>query len=72
MLIAISINVEAVEGKNFNNFATQYFEKVVATQMPNATEQDLDDYLALLKDDVGHSHPLWVIDDGDISMERKR
>lgn len=44
-------------------FANLYFEKMVATQSPQATEKELEEYLALLTDDVGHSHLPWVTDD---------
>lgn len=36
---------------------------MVATQAPEATTQDLENYLALLTDDVGHSHLPYVTDD---------
>ena len=48
---------------DLNAFAKLYFDKMVATQMPNATEKELEAYLALLTDDVGHSHLPWVVDD---------
>lgn len=36
---------------------------MVATQAPNATKTDLENYLSLLTDDIGHSHLPWVTDD---------
>jgi len=48
---------------NLKAFAQQYFDTMVATQAPNATEQELERFLALLTDDVGHSHLPYVIDD---------
>lgn len=44
-------------------FAKLYFHKMVATQSPTTTKKDLEEYLALLTDDVGHSHLPWVTDD---------
>ena len=43
--------------------AKLYFEKMIATQSPSATKKELEAYLALLADDVGHSHLPWVTDD---------
>ncbi|NVK26144.1 MAG: nuclear transport factor 2 family protein [Gammaproteobacteria bacterium] len=48
---------------DLNAFADTYFNKMVATQLPDATEKELEAYLALLTDDVGHSHLPWVVDD---------
>ena len=44
-------------------FAQDYFEAMVATQQPNASEKELEAYLSLLADDVGHSHLPWMTDD---------
>lgn len=44
-------------------FAQQYFDAMVATQQPNASTKELEAYLSLLADDVGHSHLPWVTDD---------
>lgn len=49
--------------QNLKEFAQRYFDEMVATQSPHATEKELEAYLALLKDNVGHSHLPWVIDD---------
>ncbi|MGB0937134.1 MAG: nuclear transport factor 2 family protein [Colwellia sp.] len=48
---------------NLNDFAKNYYEKMVATQAPGAKKSDLESYLSLLVDDVGHSHLPWVTDD---------
>lgn len=48
---------------NLKAFAQTYFDKMTATQAPNATKADLEAYLALLTDDIGHSHLPWVTDD---------
>ncbi|MCW8090830.1 nuclear transport factor 2 family protein [Alteromonas sp. ASW11-130] len=41
-------------------FARQYFSAWQATQTPDATESDIDAYLALLTDDVGYQHLPYV------------
>lgn len=48
---------------DLKKFAQTYFDIMVATQAPNATKQDLENYLSLLVDDVGHSHLPWETDD---------
>lgn len=53
----------AEEPVDLKAFALQYFNAMVATQAPNATKQDIENYLALLTDDVGHSHLPYVTDD---------
>ncbi len=44
-------------------FARTYFELWTATQAPTATAADLERYLALLTDDVGHQHLPYAPDD---------
>ncbi|PKM19484.1 MAG: hypothetical protein CVV11_07570 [Gammaproteobacteria bacterium HGW-Gammaproteobacteria-15] len=62
--VFISLSVSATETKlDLDAFARQYFAAMVATQSPDATEQDLENYLALLTDDIGHSHLPYVTDD---------
>jgi hypothetical protein len=62
--VFISLSVSATETKlDLDAFARQYFAAMVATQAPDATEQDLENYLALLTDDIGHSHLPYVTDD---------
>jgi hypothetical protein len=48
---------------DLNAFAKLYFDKMVATQRPAATKKEVEEYLALLTDDVGHSHLPWDTDD---------
>jgi hypothetical protein len=48
---------------DLEKFAQTYFKTMVATQAPNATKIDLENYFSLLTDDVGHSHLPWVTDD---------
>jgi len=47
---------------NLDKFAQTYFKTMVATQAPNATKVDLENYLSLLTDDIGHTHLPWVTD----------
>ncbi|WP_237058450.1 nuclear transport factor 2 family protein [Microbulbifer sediminum] len=44
-------------------FANEYFQAFVATQRPNAKPEDIENYLSLLKDDVGHQHIPFDTDD---------
>lgn len=48
---------------NLHDFAQQYFAAMIATQTPDATEKELENYLALLTDDIGHTHLPYVTDD---------
>jgi hypothetical protein len=48
---------------DLNAFARTYFNSMVATQAPNATAKDIEAYLALLTDDIGHTHLPYVTDD---------
>jgi hypothetical protein len=48
---------------DLEKFAETYFKTMVATQAPNATKDDLENYFSLLTDDIGHSHLPWVTDD---------
>ncbi len=48
---------------DLEKFAQTYFDAMVATQAPGASKKDLENYLALLMDDVGHSHLPWETDD---------
>ena len=59
-----SISITAEETKpDLKQFAKNYFSKMVASQAPNATSKELEDYLSLLADDVGHTHLPWQTDD---------
>lgn len=48
---------------DLEEFAHEYFEKFNKTQAPSASKQDVEVYLNLLVDNVGHSHLPWVVDD---------
>ncbi len=54
------ISFVAVSSEDRNAFALAYFEAWKATQSPDATESDVDDYLAFLTDDVGYQHLPYV------------
>lgn len=41
---------------DYDKFAKEYFAVWTATQSPNATQADIEKYLAMLTDDVGHQH----------------
>jgi len=64
LLLVSGVSASEVETEiDLKKFAQKYFDAMVATQAPNATEKDLENYLKLLTDDVGHSHLPWVVDD---------
>ena len=48
---------------NSDEFAQEYFAAFKATQLPGATKDNLEKYLALLHEDVGYAHLPWVPDD---------
>jgi hypothetical protein len=48
---------------DLEKFAQTYFKIMTATQAPTATKIDLENYFALLVDDIGHSHLPWEKDD---------
>ena len=53
------------EQQSLERFAHQYFEAWVATQQPEANEQDLEAYLALLSDHVAYEHkPYRLLEEG--------
>jgi len=61
--VIYAISISQSYAQDLNAFAQNYFDKMVATQAPNATPEDLENYLSLLTDDIGHSHLPWVTDD---------
>jgi ketosteroid isomerase-like protein len=54
-ILLFAANVSAEEF-NYDGFAKEYFAAWNKTQMPEATPQDLEDYLSLLTDDVAMQH----------------
>lgn len=65
LFFVFSMSVVAEDERKFDlkQFAQVYFSTMVSTQAPNATEKELEAYLALLTDDVGHAHLPYVTDD---------
>ncbi len=64
LLLSISFSIVAEDQPlDMQQFANNYFETMVATQAPDATSKELEAYLALLVDDIGHSHLPWDNDD---------
>jgi len=56
---------------DLKEFAQKYFDTMVATQAPNATNKALENYLALLTDDIGHTHLPYVTDDARLPDGKK-
>jgi len=56
---------------NPEEFAKGYFEAWTATQSPDATKEDLEHYLSLLSEDVGHQHLPYDSDDVRSSNGKK-
>lgn len=52
-------------------FAQDYFNIMVASQAPDATTHELDKYLSLLMDDVGHTHLPYDGDDSRLPDGKK-
>ncbi len=65
ILIVLWSNSVFAKEANFNGqkFATAYFNAWKATQLPNATEASIDKYLKFFKDDLGHQHIPYDVDD---------
>ncbi len=64
LFVMFSASISAEEAKvDLKAFAHLYFKNFKATQAPDASKEDLENYLALLADDVGHTHLPWVTDD---------
>ena len=72
-LVLISSTVFAAHAQAFNpeEFAKDYFKAWTATQSPTAKIEDLEQYLALLSDDVGHQHLPYDPDDARSSEGKK-
>lgn len=51
------------EDLNLEKFARDYFDTFVSSQQPEATAQDIENYLSLLADDVGYQHLPNAADD---------
>ena len=63
VLISSTIYAENAGQFNLEKFAKDYFNAWVATQSPAATKENLESYLSLLTEDVGHQHLPYDPDD---------
>lgn len=78
MFIALTISSSTLANepnKTLKNLAQQYFSAMVASQDPNATTKDLENYLSLLTEDVAHQHLPYQTDgarevDGKANMRK--
>lgn len=60
----VSFSSAAAEvNQELKQLAKDYFDVMVASQAPTASSKELEAYLALLTDDVGHQHLPYVVDD---------
>jgi len=62
LLVVCSVPAQSYQSE-MEQIAQNYFEMMVASQAPDATEKELENYLALLTDDVGHQHLPYETDD---------
>lgn len=74
LLASASVSAHGTE-IDLKEFAQKYFDAMVSSQAPDATEKELEAYLTLLTDDVGHTHLPYVTDgsrqaDGKQSMRK--
>ncbi len=67
----ISLSVSAAE-IDLTEFGKSYFSAWKATQAPHATKQDIEHYLSLLTDDVGHQHLPYDPDDARLADGKER
>ncbi len=59
-------NFAQAEAFNSEAFAKNYFNAWAATQSPSATKDDVEYYLSLLTEDIGHQHlPYDKVDERD-------
>ncbi|SDK10753.1 hypothetical protein SAMN05216212_1495 [Microbulbifer yueqingensis] len=64
VVVLLSATSSAKESEfDAKKFANEYFQAFVATQRPNAKPEDIENYLSLLKDDVGSQHIPFDTDD---------
>jgi ketosteroid isomerase-like protein len=56
-------SIQAFAQTDLEELGRQYFTAWSATQSPDATEHDLDNYLSLLNSDVAHQHLPYDADD---------
>lgn len=64
LLLSLTFAFSATASEvDLEKFAQTYFKTMIATQAPNATKVDLENYFSLLTDDIGHTHLPWETDD---------
>ena len=63
VLIFATISTANAEEFNSEKFAKDYFAAWTATQNPGASAENIEAYLSLLSDDVGHQHLPYDPDD---------
>ena len=71
VLISAAINAANAEEFNPEKFAKEYFNAWAATQSPTATKENMEIYLSLLTEDVGHQHLPYDPDDTRSSDGKK-
>jgi hypothetical protein len=52
---------------DYEQFTQQYFAAWTNVQKPNATQKDLDQYLAFLTEDIGYQHLPYSSDDSRVA-----
>ena len=65
IMLCIALNVTSINAADLGieDFANDYFNAWTASQAPSATKQDIENYLSLLADDIGHQHLPYDPDD---------
>jgi len=73
ILFSIVLGLTNANATDFNEkeFANNYFNAWAATQAPTATKQDIEHYLSLLVDDIGHQHLPYDSDDSRTADGKK-
>ena len=56
LLFLSATSLANTEEFDANQFAQHYFNAWTSTQSPQAKKTDIQNYLSLLKDDIGHQH----------------
>jgi hypothetical protein len=62
LLLPLTVNAES-DSFDYAQFTQQYFAAWTNVQKPNATNKDLEQYLAFLTDDIGYQHLPYSNDD---------
>jgi hypothetical protein len=56
LLCTLQLLAKDLDSDDLEKFANNYFNAWSASQSPNANKVDLENYLKLLVDDIGHQH----------------